>query len=89
MEPKFKKNSTIDIFPGGNAKVLDDKPLGSGGQGEVYRVSYKNEIYALKWYTSPSIINNEKFYDNLKKNALANTPSDNFLWPKYVTVVYP
>ena len=59
--------------------------LGEGGQGEVYKVALDGKSYALKWYTSSDIIANEAFYKNLRNNIESGTPSDKFLWPKFLT----
>lgn len=61
------------------------KELGRGGQGIVYLVEYDNNDYALKWYTSPFIINSDSFYDNLDNNVKAGSPASNFIWPLAIT----
>lgn len=82
--PKGKK---IPLDNGSEATIASDKPLGSGGQGEVYLVEYRGEKYALKWYTSDRIIDNkEQFRANLQKNIKRDVPpSDEFLWPIRLT----
>lgn len=81
----LKKGESITIVSGGEATVLDDKPLGSGGQGEVYRVKYKNKEFALKWYTDTDIIKNDAFYVNINNNIHDGAPDSNFVWPIYLT----
>lgn len=76
----------IKLTNGCSAKILSK--IGEGGQGVVYKVSINNKEYALKWYTEESIINNDKFYENLSKNINKGTPSDKFLWPLYLTEKY-
>lgn len=56
------------------------KLLGSGGQGEVYKVNGDGEKYALKWYyphTATEI--RLKILDNLISKG---SPGECFLWPK-------
>ena len=65
----FNKNDKIEMTDGSIATIIEDKPLGGGGQGEVYKISYNDSEYALKWYTSEKIINNSK---NFKKNIEEN-----------------
>ena len=76
----FKKGDLIKISTGGEAKVLSE--LGSGGQGTVYKVSYNDKEYALKWYHKPG---EEKFYKNLKQNIEKGSPAPFFLWPLFLT----
>ena len=52
---EFSKGDRIPIRDGSEAEIVSDTPLGSGGQGEVYKVTYKGKDYALKWYTASSI----------------------------------
>ena len=82
---QFVKNDNVSIFPDGEATIISDSPLGSGGQGEVYLVEYKGNKYALKWYTNTSILSNEAFYNNLKENSKVEAPDSNFIWPLYIT----
>ena len=72
---------------GGTAEIVSDRPLGSGGQGEVHRVRYKDKEYALKWYTCKSIIQDATFRDNLLKNAEDGSPDASFVWPLFITEV--
>jgi len=70
-------------FDAGGGKVYKvESFIGSGGQGEVYRVRMDTETYALKWYF------NEKQKVELKNSLVdlikKGSPSDNFLWPKQV-----
>lgn len=54
--------------------------LGAGGQGEVYSVENKGNMYALKWYYSKSATKNQKaILDNL---IMKGKPNDSFLWPQ-------
>lgn len=60
--------------------------LGSGGQGNVYKVDYSGEIKALKWYHENNIVPEKKdFFKNLEKNIKSGPPSPNFIWPLDLT----
>lgn len=62
--------------------------LASGGQGEVYKVTYQGEEKALKWYKKSFLDGNKNiqaFYDNLRTNINKGKPSDEFLWPIDIT----
>lgn len=67
--------------------ILVEKFLASGGQGEVYKVNFRGESKALKWYTC-SFPNEDAFYENLKKNVGMGSPSREFLWPLALTEKY-
>ncbi len=64
-------------FLNDSLKIID--LIGSGGQGEVYKVQYNNHFYALKWYFSYI------WNDDLKKSLLnlisKGSQNDYFLWP--------
>lgn len=82
--PTFKNNTILPLSNDGESIQIISF-ISEGGQGEVYKVRYRGDIYALKWYSklSPS----RKFYDNLIHNIDNRSPSDYFLWPKAVTKV--
>lgn len=83
----LKIHSEIQIEGGGEAEILDE--FGSGGQGTVYKVRYKDKDYALKWYHKDLFHEKAaKFYHNLQKNIMTGAPAEAFLWPKYITKVY-
>ena len=71
------KNGTTLNLQGENVKIIE--LLGSGGQGEVYKVQYKGKDYALKWYFSDSATSEQKkiILDLISKKS----PNENFLWP--------
>lgn len=82
----FKVGDTVKMKYGDEAKILAE--LGAGGQGTVYKVSYKGEEAALKWYHKGVFGDNaQKFYANLEKNILKKAPTDDFLWPRAITDV--
>lgn len=66
----LKQGDKIKIVAGGEATIIEE--LGSGGQGTVYKVSFNNKEYALKWYHQPG---EQKFHDNLKNNIEKGSPS--------------
>lgn len=76
----LKQGDKIKIVAGGEATIIEE--LGSGGQGTVYKVSFNNKEYALKWYHQPG---EQKFHDNLKNNIEKGSPSPYFLWPLFLT----
>ena len=70
----FKEEITVKDF------------IAEGGQGAVYKVDYRGEEKALKWYKKGSLGNNpEAFYENVKNNVLKGSPSEEFLWPLDIT----
>ncbi len=74
---------TIEMEYGGDAKVL--KLIGSGGQGNVYLVEFNGSQYALKWYDVGKMRDPQLFRQNLRNNIKDGAPSENFLWPLYMT----
>lgn len=83
----LKVGDIIKMKQGGEAKVLAE--FGSGGQGTVYKVSYNDKEYALKWYHKGVFGGKEyEFYKNLENNIQKGAPTDNFLWPLGITDVY-
>ncbi len=60
--------------------------IAEGGQGAVYKVLYKGEEKALKWYKKGSFGNDpHAFYENVKHNIMNGSPSKEFLWPQDIT----
>lgn len=57
--------------------------IAEGGQGEVYKVEYNGNFYALKWYSK--VTPSAEFYENLCHNISMGSPAKCFLWPKAVT----
>ena len=75
------------LLVSGEGLVVEvDSLIGSGGQGEVYRVNVDGQAYALKWYHHPvtdaqRVIAAEQ-RQALTKYLLVNSPPDSrFLWP--------
>ena len=65
--------------------ITIDSYIGGGGQGDVYKVIYKGEYKALKWYFPEKIKDKLAFYENLRKNTEKPSPDDAFLWPQAIT----
>ena len=84
MPESFSDGETIPMENGGFATVIGGM-LGSGGQGQVYKVEYSGKNYALKWYTAEEILVNREFRENIDKNIKAKSPSKFFVWPLYLT----
>jgi eukaryotic-like serine/threonine-protein kinase len=82
----LKKGDMIPMKIGGNAKIISE--FGSGGQGIVYKVIFKEKEYALKWYHKGIFKGKEKeFYKNIENNIIKGAPTKSFLWPIEVTSV--
>lgn len=80
---KLKIGQEVEMQYGGYAKILD--VIGSGGQGIVYLAEYNGLKFALKWYDISKIKKPDDFLGNLRKNIHDGSPSDKFIWPKYLT----
>ena len=80
--PTLKNGELIPILNSSRkARILNY--IAEGGQGEVYRVSYNDQEYALKWYSK--IPMSDAFYNNLAHNVKMGKPNDNFLWAVALT----
>lgn len=77
---ELEKGKIVHLTNGDTAKVVEE--LGRGGQGIVYLVDYKGQKMALKWYLQ---MPKDEFYNNLALNVANGSPSEAFLWPKYLT----
>lgn len=80
---ELENNRIIRTSEGEEIKVLEE--IGRGGQGIVYKVSFREKDYALKWYWEGVDNDGEKFYENLEKNVEAGSPAKTFLWPMALT----
>ncbi len=58
-------------------KIIDF--IGSGGQGEVYKVQYQDALLALKWYYPKS--GTKQLKKTLANLISKGSPNDFFLWP--------
>lgn len=56
----------------------------SGGQGDVYRVAWKNGEYALKWYNknAADVVGSEQYHTILKLTKKPNPAPEMFIWPQ-------
>ena len=81
----LKPNATIKTLDGNEIIVRDE--IGEGGQGIVYKVLYKGEEKALKWYSKGAGENLERFYENLRRNIEKRSPAPTFLWPLALTEI--
>ena len=80
----LKIGDSVKMKNGGEAKILAE--FGAGGQGTVYKVSYNNKEYALKWYHAGVFKGKEaSFYSNLENNIMKGAPTTAFLWPLGIT----
>lgn len=55
----------------------------SGGQGDVYKATYKGREYALKWYCkhSDDVIGGAQYDTIFKIHGEDKKPSEKFIWP--------
>lgn len=74
----LKDGDTVTtVSTGRTCKVLEF--IGSGGQGEVYKVDYGGTPHALKWYHVET--GSEKQRRRIEKLVQCGPPSCAFLWP--------
>ena len=59
--------------------------IGSGGQGEVYRVDYGGHPHALKWYYEETATPAQRRC--IEKLVEQGPPSSSFLWPSDVATI--
>lgn len=83
--PIFKEGDRIPLAAG-NVSITVKSYIAQGGQGEVYKVSYFGQDYALKWYSK--YIPSQQFYENLLNNVKNGAPGKYFIWPRAVTAKY-
>lgn len=82
----LKIGTNIPLTDGTSATIQEE--IGTGGQGTVYKVSIKDEEYALKWYFRHKLHKYEQFRKNIEENIYKGCPSNDFLWPKTLTEEY-
>lgn len=68
---------TLTLGSGVNCTV--ENFIGSGGQGEVYKVKVGNDEYALKWYLPDQA--KEEQRKAIQELVNKGSPSSSFLWP--------
>jgi len=76
----FKPNAKLRTSAGRECVV--EEYLGSGGEGEVYRVRVDGKPLALKWYY-PDTARPERL-KSLRDLARSGAPDERFLWPRDV-----
>jgi len=84
---ELKIGQKVELEYGGFVQIL--KIIGSGGQGVVYLVDFNGRKFALKWYDISKIKRLRDFKNNIRKNINDGSPSEKFLWPKYLTKTLP
>jgi eukaryotic-like serine/threonine-protein kinase len=77
MSQILKNKQKIVTSSGVEYKVEDF--LGSGGQGEVYKVSSEGKFWALKWYYPHTATNAQR--KALETLVSKGAPTEKFLWP--------
>ncbi len=82
--PQFHRGSAVALE--NNKTAYIKAKLGQGGQGCVYLATLDGKDCALKWYHR-RINNGDKFYRNLANNIDTGSPSDAFVWPKYLSLI--
>ncbi len=74
----FRSGQTVWLdIAGERCEIIE--LLGSGGQGQVYRVSLQGQDYALKWYYPGSAMAEQR--EAVERLVHKGAPNDRFLWP--------
>ncbi len=79
----LKIGDRIPMELGGEAEVT--QLLGQGGQGAVYRASYRGRDHALKMYFPNKLKDPEAFRENLQRLCEEGSSSPAFLMPQILT----
>ncbi len=79
----LKVGSRVPMELGGEAEITQN--LGQGGQGAVYRASYRGRDYALKMYFTNKLKNPALFRDNLQRLCEEGSQSPAFIMPLMLT----
>lgn len=80
MDSLLRPNTTITTHDGQTAKV--EKWLGSGGQGEVWKVEYQGKPAALKIYYPKWLEGDTGLFARLQRLVGKGPPARNFVWPE-------
>jgi len=80
MNQLLKEKQILAIDSKDNCVV--EKFLGSGGQGEVYKINIQGNPYALKWYFPKQATEEQK--TGLENLIRIGAPDDKFLWPEFL-----
>ncbi len=78
MNELLSPNQVVKSGTGQPCKVI--KFLGSGGQGEVYKVDWGGSEFALKWYYQQNATPEQR--EMLQRLVSEGKPNDKFLWPE-------
>jgi eukaryotic-like serine/threonine-protein kinase len=70
------------VQPGDHALDVGLKPLGAGGQGEVYEAKRDGKPYALKLYHTHTATAQQR--QAIERLIQKGTPSPSFLWPLHL-----
>ena len=79
----FRPGDRIPMELGGEAEIT--QVLGQGGQGTVYRASYRGRDHALKMYFPNKLRDPAMFRENLQRLCEEGSISPVFLMPKMLT----
>ncbi len=80
MSQNSSLNASAKVYSVLNrAPITIEKFLGGGGQGEVYKVQYNGQPYALKWFHEHTSTQDQR--ECVEKLVRQGKPSANFLWP--------
>lgn len=79
------KGQSLAVEGGGDLTV--DALLGSGGQGEVYRVTWQGKPHALKWYYPHTATAQQ--LARLRDLTRGGAPDPRFLWPLAMVGPFP
>jgi len=77
MIQELKNGEILKTSSGIDCKI--EQLLGSGGQGEVYKVDLNGQKFALKWYFAHQATEIQK--KSLEIIINKGTPTNKFLWP--------
>ncbi|HUB66368.1 MAG TPA: hypothetical protein VL981_02645 [Candidatus Methylacidiphilales bacterium] len=83
MKTIFQTGQSIWLEMAGERCELGEM-IGSGGQGQVYRVSMHGQNYALKWYFSQHATTEQRAA--IERLVHKGAPNDRFLWPMDVAL---
>lgn len=79
----FRPGDRVPMELGGEAEIT--QVLGQGGQGTVYRASYRGRDHALKMYFPNKLRDPAMFRENLQRLCEEGSRSPVFLMPKMLT----
>ena len=74
----FSKGQTVWLEIAGERCEIKEL-IGSGGQGQVYRVGLHEQDYALKWYFPNNATTEQR--EAIERLVHKGPPNDRFLWP--------